>query len=227
MEQAPTLQNAPDWQYLLREFYELYRGMPSGGSEKIRSHLRAVREAISRTEKMRPTVARRSPSQLPVLGHFKRALDRGRMDRLEGTIRAIESVQDDLSFQLGYEKVPRGLENRYAYAEFAGPTGPVITPHVILGIVLFAPGCVYPAHAHRGITESYVCLSGSVSENHQGVYAPGSLIFNPPEHTHRITVSNRDPALLAYAWVGDPAELAGQKMVFSRAARRTKESPPN
>lgn len=211
-----SLNDAPDWRYLLREFYDLYRRMPTGGSEKIRAHLRAVREAISRAEKEKPVLRPGAPTTLPVTAHFKRALDRGRLDRLEGMIRAIESVQHQLSFQLGYEKVPKGLENRYAYAEFAGPVGPIVNPHVILGIVLFAPGCIYPSHAHKGITESYVCLSGSVSENHQGVYAPGSLIFNPPEQTHRITVSDREPALLSYAWVGPAEALQGQKMVFSR-----------
>ncbi|MEM8872287.1 MAG: dimethylsulfonioproprionate lyase family protein, partial [Pseudomonadota bacterium] len=136
---APTLQQAPDWRYLLREFYQLYRDMPTGGSEKIRAHLRSAREAISRTEREKPSMRWIEPTQMPVTAHLKRALDRGRMDRLEGTIRAIESVQPQLSFQLGYEKVPRGLENRYAYAELAGPNGPIVTPHVILGIVLFAP----------------------------------------------------------------------------------------
>jgi dimethylpropiothetin dethiomethylase len=95
----------------------------------------------------------------------------------------------------------------------------VLTTEVILGLVLFAPGCTYPAHAHKGITESYVCLSGSVSENDQGVYVPGSMIFNPPEHLHRITVSSRDPALLAYCWLGNRENLMHQKMVFSRGQR--------
>ena len=125
-------------------------------------------------------------------------------------------MKDNLIWRYGYEKVPRGLRASYGYAEFCGPNGPVVTEEVILGVVLFAPGCTYPAHAHKGITESYVCLSGAVSENHQGVWAPGSLIFNPPEHMHRITVSDREPALLAYAWIGPKEELVGQKMVFSR-----------
>ena len=122
----------------------------------------------------------------------------------------------DLSWQYGYEKVPKGLLGSYAYAEVAGPQGPVVTDDIILGIVLFAPGCTYPAHAHKGITESYVCLSGAVSENHQGVYVPGSMIFNPPEHLHRITVGISEPALLAYAWIGGRSDLIDQKMVFSR-----------
>ena len=38
--------DAPNWLYLLREFYELYRFLPSGGSDKIRAHQRQVREAV-------------------------------------------------------------------------------------------------------------------------------------------------------------------------------------
>ena len=97
-----------------------------------------------------------------------------------------------------------------------GPTGPVVTDQIILGLVLFAPACTYPAHSHDGISESYICLSGSVSENDQGVYAPGSLIFNPPEHLHRITVADTQPALLLYAWHGTPEKLRNQRMVFTR-----------
>ncbi|MCR9127451.1 MAG: dimethylsulfoniopropionate lyase [Rhodobacteraceae bacterium] len=210
------LKHLPDWQYLLQDYYELYRYLPSGGSPLIRAHQRAVREAIRRVIKANPDVVPQPPAQKPVTRHFRRALDEGRRERLAPVIRALDSVKHLLSWQHGYEKVPRGLAGSYAYAELCGPGGPVITTEIILGIVLFAPGCTYPAHAHKGITESYVCLSGAVSENHQGVFAPGSLIYNPPEHLHRITVGTREPALLAYAWIGAEADLAHQKMVFTR-----------
>ena len=210
------LSNYPDWGYLLREFYEAYRFLSSGGSDKIRSHQRSVREAISRVSRSKTIINFGEPAQKPVTAHLKRALDEGRLERTAPLIRAIESVQGQLAWQYGYEKVPRGLSKSYAYAELCGPNGPVLTTEVILGLVLFAPGCGYPSHAHSGISESYICLSGAVSENHQGVYAPGSMIFNPPEHTHRITVSKLEPALLAYAWTGPQDKLASQKMVFSR-----------
>ncbi|MTI45552.1 dimethylsulfoniopropionate lyase DddL [Roseibium hamelinense] len=210
------LSDFPDWIYLLREYYEVYRFLSSGGSDKIRSHQRAVREAISRVQKANAPLRFDAPAHKPVTAHLKRALDEGRLERTATLIRAIESVQDQLIWQYGYEKVPKGLERNYAYAELCGPNGPVLTDEVILGLVLFAPNCTYPAHAHAGIYESYVCLSGAVSENHQGVYAPGSMIYNPPEHTHRITVSKTEPALLAYAWIGPNELLANQKMVFSR-----------
>ena len=215
-----SLTEAPDWRYLMNEYHEFYRRMSSGGSDRIRSHQRAVREAISKTLAAKPSVRLCAPITRPVTVHLRRALDLGRRFQMEGVIRAIDAVAPQLSWQFGYDKVPKGLENRYAYAEIAGPGGPVLSDRVILGLVLFAPGCVYPAHAHDGITESYICLSGAVSENHQGVYEPGSLIFNPPGHMHRITVSDKEPSLLAYAWVGPAEKLREQKMVFSRARQK-------
>lgn len=211
-----TLKTLPDWGYLLREIYELYRYLPAGGSLKIRSHQRHVREAVNRVIRADAHITPQPRAEKPVTAHLRRAIDQGIDDRMGSLVRAIDAVSGEFSWQYGYEKVPKGLATKYAYAEIAGPNGPIVTSEIILGIVLFAPDCTYPAHAHQGITESYVCLSGSVSENHQGVYVPGSMIFNPPEHQHRITVSAREPALLAYAWMGAADVLEHQKMRFSR-----------
>ena len=218
------LTDKPDWRYLLREYYEFYRYLSSGGSPKIRSHQRAVREAISRVMATSAPIVELAPAEKPVTAHFRRALDEGLLERHSSVIRAIQGVMHELSWQYGYDKVPRGLEQKFAYAEFTGPSGPVVTDKVILGLVLFAPGCTYPAHAHDDISESYICLSGAVSENHQGVFGPGSLIFNPPGHTHRITTSDLEPSLLAYAWSGPQEALANQKMKFSRPGAKTKPS---
>lgn len=208
------LNNAPSWIYLLREFYETYRYLPSGGSALIRAHQRAVREAISRVISANAMLELRQPIDKPVTAHLQRALDEGREERHAAMIRSIDAVRDHLVWQYGYDKIPRGLKDRYAYAELCSASGPVVSEEVILGLVLFAPACTYPAHAHDGLTESYICLSGAVSENDQGVYAPGSLIFNPPNQRHRITVSDREPALMAYAWIGPREKLLNQKMDF-------------
>lgn len=215
-ETVKSVKALPDWRYLLTEFYELYRHLPAGGSSRIRSHQRQAREAINRVIKANGPVHPQPIAQKPVTAHLRRALDQGKSSTMASIIRSIDAVSETLSWQYGYEKVPAGLVQNYAYAEIAGPQGPVVTTEIILGVVLFAPSCTYPAHAHRGITESYVCLSGAVSENHQGVYVPGSMIFNPPDHLHRITVGDREPALLAYAWLGDASDLADQKMMFTR-----------
>ncbi len=213
---ATKLRGLPDWGYLFREIYEMYRHSSAGGSQKIRSHQRAVRETLSKVLDSNPPLRLEQPITKPVCAHLKRALDEGRLERTAPVIRAIESVQHQLSWLYGYEKVPKGLTEKFAYAEFMGPSGPVVTNRLILGLVLFAPKTTYPAHSHVGITESYFCLSGAVSENDDGVFAPGSLIFNPPGRNHRITTGDNEPSLLAYAWIGPEERLVNQKMTFSR-----------
>jgi len=215
----PQLHDRPNWRYLLQEFEEIYRYAPAGGSDRIASHQRKTRDAIARILRANVCVQPQPPAEKPVTAHLRRAFDEGRQTVMAPMIRALDAVASELSWQYGYEKVPKGLQNKYAYAEIAGLQGPILADEIILGVVLFAPNCTYPAHSHQGITESYLCLSGAVSENHQGVYVPGSMIFNPPDHLHRITVGKREPALLAYAWHGDKADLHNQRMVFSRSRK--------
>ena len=135
-------------------------------------------------------------------------------------VRALRRVTDQLVWQYGYEKVPRGLVKKYGYAELMGTQGPVISDRLKLGLVLFAPNCTYPAHSHDGIKESYICLSGVVSESNDGVYSPGSLLFNPPNKVHRITTGNFEPTLLAYAWEGSSEKLRNQNMRFTRKQKK-------
>ncbi|MEM7687160.1 MAG: dimethylsulfonioproprionate lyase family protein, partial [Pseudomonadota bacterium] len=185
------LASNPDWIYLLREIRELYRRSGAGGSGKIRSHQRVVRETISKVLESDAEVVEHEPEDKPVTVHLRRAMDNGREGPTRPIIRTLDAVLPQLSWLYGYEKVPRGLAKKYAFAEIVGNRGPVLSPELTLGLVLFGPKCTYPAHAHDGLTESYYVLSGTVSENDEGVWAPGSLIFNPPGRTHRITVSDR------------------------------------
>lgn len=211
------LQHYPDWGYLLREFDSAYRFRSAGGSKVIRSHMRVVRDRLSRCMKSNPEVRFNAPHTLPVCAHLGRALDNGERDTMSSMVRAIEKIKGSLHWQYGYEKLPKHLADRYAFAEILSPHGPIYCDDLTLGLVLFAPRTTYPAHAHKGITESYICLSGATSENDAGVYVPGSMIINVPEHKHAITTSDREPALLAYAWTGASEDLAHQTMVFSRS----------
>ncbi len=221
LQPQPQLSDQPAWQYLLRDFQDMYRAIPAGGSTAIRGHQRLVREKIATVLRANPPLRANDSARKPVTAHLRRALDQGRSGMMSRVIRSIDGLQGDLSWQYGYEKVPRGLDQKYAYAELVGPTGPVPSDQIILGLVLFAPACIYPAHAHDGITESYICLSGAMSQNDQGVYVPGSMIFNAPGQMHRITVADREPSLLAYAWLGEAQKLQSQKMVFTRKSRKT------
>lgn len=219
------LEDRPNWRYLLNELYALYRFGPAGGSGPIRTHLKTVRERLSRAIARNPEILLEPPERKPVTVHLTRAIDNGKRDRLGALVRTIEIVADDLAWRYGYDRMPASLTKRFAYAELMGPRGPVSCPDLVLGLVLFAPGTTYPAHAHQGIVESYVCLSGATSENDHGVSVPGSVIFNSPDYEHRITTSDREPVLLAYAWVGTPEALANQKMIFSPRRRQTRASP--
>ena len=165
-----TLRDVPDWRYLLQEYEELYRYLPAGGSDRIRGHQRKVREAIGRLMRKDATVQLQPRAEKPVTAHLRRALDEGRQGVLAPVVRALDAIDTQLSWQYGYEKVPKGLANSYAYAELAGQNGPVLSEDIILGVVLFAPGCTYPAR-------------------------------------------------LAYAWIGDKADLHQQKMVFTRVRK--------
>lgn len=210
----------PDWMYLIHEFYAIYRYHSAGGSKRIRTHMRIVREQISRCLAGDPPLRVMLPETKPVCAHLGRSLDNGERDRMASVVKAVEKLHHGLVWRHGYETMPRDFEKKYAYAEVLGPRGPVVFPGLTLGLVLFAPRTTYPAHYHQGITESYVCLSGAVSQNDAGVYLPGSMIINMPEHEHAITTSDHEPVLLAYAWTGSPEALANQTMVFSRRVRR-------
>ncbi|MEM7176387.1 MAG: dimethylsulfonioproprionate lyase family protein [Pseudomonadota bacterium] len=220
MNEILRLSDHPDFLYLLREFQNLYCQGKAGGSAKIRPHRNRVRETISRLIDRDPPVRPQERQDKPVTVHLKRALDNGRWEPTNSIIRSIESVAPTLNWLYGYEKVPPGLVKRYAFAQVAHSDGPIVSDEINLGVVLFGPKCIYPAHRHEGLTESYYVLSGTVSQNDDGVYAPGSLIFNPPGRQQRITVSDTEPALLAYAWHAPPETLSSNRMTFSRKERK-------
>lgn len=216
-----TLSALPDWAYLLREFDAVYRGSSAGGSRVIRSHQRRVRETLSRIVQSDPAVQPRPPEAKPVVAHFGRAVDLAVDGPLAGMARALDRVDDQLTWEWGYARIGKELAQRYAYSELLGPRGPVVAEGLILGLVLFAPGTTYPQHSHKEIEESYISLSGAWSENDAAVYAPGSLILNGSGQEHRITVGDRAPCLLAYAWTGPPERLAEPGMKFSKPGRKS------
>jgi len=214
------LNDNPDWLYLLRDFDNVYRRGSAGGSAVIRGHQRRVRDILSLAMKVNPGFATRAPEEKPVVRHLGRALDLASTGPLAGMARTIARVAPELTWEWGYERLGRNLGNRYAYCEVLGPKGPVVADSLIVGLVLFAPATTYPQHSHPDIEESCVSLGGAWSENDGAVYAPGSMILNRSGHEHRITIGDREPCLLAYAWIGPPDRLRNPDMKFSRAARK-------
>ncbi|MCR9071927.1 MAG: dimethylsulfoniopropionate lyase [Alphaproteobacteria bacterium] len=219
-ERHSPLSSLHDWVYLAREFDHAYRRGSAGGSGKVRSHMKQVRDRLAKILTGKTLVRFPDPAEKPVTAHLRRAIDNGldgsMRSMVRSMVRAIGNVRSQLAWEYGYERMPRHLQERYAYADIMGPKGPIISPTLTLGLVLFAPRTTYPAHSHQGKTESYLSLSGHWSENDNGVYAPGSIVLNLPQHTHTITTADREPVLLAYAWCGDSDVLSAPGMRFSR-----------
>ncbi len=213
------LSDCPNWVYLLREFETLYRYGSAGGSKAIRSHRKRVRETLSAIIDADPEILAREPASKPVVAHFGRAIDIGARHALSDLSRALARVADQLTWEFGYERVPKALERKYAYCEVLGPNGPVKADALVLGFVLFAPNTTYPQHRHKDIEESYISVAGAWSENDAAVYAPGSLILNRSGQEHRITTGVREPCLLAYAWIGPSERLAAPEMKFSSRSK--------
>ncbi|MCA0946881.1 dimethylsulfoniopropionate lyase [Salipiger pacificus] len=215
------LHDCPDWLYLLREFDALYRHGSAGGSRLIRAHRKRVRDALASILDTNPEITGRAPEMKPVTAHLGRALDLGERGAVQGMSRALARVSDQLTWEYGYEKVPKALARKYAYCEILGPRGPVRAEKLVLGFVLFAPSTTYPQHSHKEIEESYISVAGAWSENDAAVHAPGSLILNRPGLEHRITTGEHAPCLLAYAWTGSEDRLnqPGMKLSSPRKAR--------
>ncbi|MGR6468104.1 dimethylsulfonioproprionate lyase family protein [Rhizobium sp. PAMB 3182] len=217
------LRDVPDWAYLLQEFDSLYRQSSSGGSKAIRSHRKRVREALSAVIDSNPELIDRQPEQKPVTAHLGRVFEIAARAGVSRLSRTLERVSHLLTWEYGYQSVPKALAQKYAYCEILGPIGPIRSERLILGFVLFAPNTVYPRHSHHEIEESYISVAGAWSENEMAVYAPGSMVLNMPGHEHRITTGEHDPCLLAYAWIGPDERLAQPGMKFSKVRKRLEQ----
>lgn len=212
------LSHKADLLYLLRDVDEVYRRSSAGGSKIIRSHQHQVRKSLSRIIEADEPLLDTVPTDKPVTIHLPRALEIGARGPLTQMAKTIGRITSLLTWAYGYKKMSRKLAQRYAFAEIVRPSGPVRAQTLIIGLVLFAPGTVYPQHAHQEIEESYISVAGAWSENDVAVYAPGSLILNRSGEQHRITVGDREPCLLVYAWLGKTERLLKPNMTFSRSS---------
>jgi dimethylpropiothetin dethiomethylase len=214
-----TLRTSPDVGYYLRDVLDRYRHGSSGGSRAIRGHMRNVRIALKAALEADPPLGRSEPERRPVCDHLARAVDNGVAGSpgpMARTVRTFSRFAPALRWGFGYERMPPRLADAYAYAEILGPRGIAVCETLIVGVVLLAPRTVYPLHSHVDIAESYLCLSGALSQNDAGVALPGSMLYNPPGHEHRITTDAYEPCLLSYVWIGPHEAIVDQKMSFSR-----------
>jgi len=206
--ESMTIAQHPAVYHLLKEIEQHYHTFSAGGSASVRRHMKCVRGELrqvlraSGTHNLHPP-PRGQPTR-PVVVHLERAVSSGLRERC-GTITSyLSQVSPLLEFKHGYpQKNSRTrLQERFAFADLVGPHGLIHSEDLSIGFVLLAPGTTYPEHAHHHVNESYITLSGTWSQNDQGVFTPGSLVFNDALRPHRITTSQAEPVLLLYAWEG-------------------------
>jgi len=216
-----TLAEAPGWRRLLVAVAELMARSGSGGSERVRLHQARVSERIEALIAAPAPLRAPAPARPPaVVRALPRAIARGAEGPAGEVLAAVEAVSGALVWREGYVRPPAGLHARFAQCEIAAAGGPVVCRGMRLGLILFAPGCTYPMHAHPGVEESYACLAGAVSQNEEGVWTPGAMIVNRPGQLHRLTSETGGPSLLAYAWLGPGPRLAHAATRFLRATPR-------
>ena len=132
--------DVPDWKYVFQEIDQVYRLGSAGGSSVIRSHQRRVRETISKIVKSNPYYTPRQPENNPVSAHWGRALDLADSGPLANLSRVLYRVESQLTWEYGYQKVPRELAKRYAYCEMVGPQGADSSRGVDSGIAALRSG---------------------------------------------------------------------------------------
>lgn len=213
-EPATVLSKEPLWRYLLQDYLHLYRSGSAGGSARIREHMEVASATLTEIVDEDPNVFAGEGSLLPVCLHLDRALAGASSHSTAKFAQSVGLIRQHLVWQYGYDEMPECLSLNFAFAEVLGPKGPVRSNRLKMGLVLFAPNTTYPTHSHEHISESYINISGHVSENDTGVSAPGSLIFNPPGHQHSITTAEREPCMLAYVWTGAPRTLSSHTLRF-------------
>lgn len=169
------------------------------------AELRSIRRA-------RPDAPEVPTTGLPVLRHWPAAVTQAAaIDR--GLAAALQELSPSLVWRQNpnYVRLPPSPDflAGYGYAVIAGPGG-VVPARIALGVLLLAPGLIYPAHAHPA-EEIYVVLDGASRWQRAGEPwregIGGAAIHHPPHVAHAMQ-AGAAPLCAMYLWRGDLATNA-------------------
>jgi mannose-6-phosphate isomerase-like protein (cupin superfamily) len=145
----------------------------------------------------------------PACRHLAAALALGEAGPAAHLVGALRPLVDGLCWCHDYdvdEALPAFSRN-LAYAEVAGPFGGVPSRDLCCGLLLMAPGTLYPAHAHAA-SELYHVLGGRARWQRGGEpwaqRPPGAFILHPSGVAHAME-TEAEPLLALYVWYGDMA----------------------
>jgi quercetin dioxygenase-like cupin family protein len=119
---------------------------------------------------------------------------------------AIGRASGSLHWYYGYKPVEGqpDLPNRIAFCEFVGPTSPVHSDTMRLGLTLIGPGTHYPVHAHPAV-ELYYVIAGTarwITPTTDALQPPGAYILHRASEPHAME-TQAEPLLSLYAWSGE------------------------
>jgi len=158
------------------------------------------------------------PTQpLPVCRHFPAALAAGRGTAAAGLAGPLAELAAEAFWTQNpnYQRRPPspGFLDGYGYFVLAGPAdGPpafVECTGLACGLLLLAPGTLYPAHRHPA-AELYLPLTGGEWQRGEGAWraeVAGAVIRHEPDEMHAMR-AGETPLLAAYLWMGELATFA-------------------
>src|SRR6056297_3057092 len=200
------------WYRLMAGLYLTFETVYPAGSDPMMRHLGKVNAGFKKVINHPQLQQYRKPQKLPVVRYLKKTLQMGMYFNESPLYHTIGLMDHHLTWEYGYEQMPDKLADNYAFTEIIGPRGPVLSNQLIVGMVLLGPSCRYPSHRHPNLEESYVCMAGYVNINDLTVLTANSYVMIPENQSHWLSTEAEIPALLVYAWTGDPYDLAHYRM---------------
>jgi hypothetical protein len=134
----------------------------------------------------------------------------------EGVVGAIRAAAAGLRWQQTYGAADFGAEflQGYGWSEFVGLRGPRPSTRIACGVLLLAPGVIYPAHAHAA-EEVYLPIHGVAEwQKGDGAFLPvpvGQAIHHPSWVPHAMRVG-AEPLAALYLWRG--GDLAAKSVIL-------------
>jgi len=199
------------WYRLMAGLYLTFESVCPAGSELMMHHLEKV-NACFKQMITHPVLQPREPMKKPVVRYLRDALKMGMYFNESPIYHTIGLMDHHLTWECGYEHMPEGLADNYAYTEVIGPRGPVLCGQLIVGMLLLGPSCHYPSHRYPNLEVSYVCLGGYVNVNDLTILTTNSFVLIPQNQSHWLSTEEEIPSLLAYARLGEPQDLAHYRM---------------
>ncbi len=182
--------------------------------KKIR-HLKQVIEELQEINRF-PLIKTHKPVHKPVcegLTQERRKNPRKPSEKSGVILDFLLNHHHKLYWQYGYEKLPEGLQQNFAFGEVVGAAAPRGRKKINLGFVLLSPDTKYPKHIHEGVDELYLNLGGVCQINEKEVFRGEShhVISGLP---HDIQSAKNEMGILLYTWVFTSEKYGDYKLEF-------------